>query len=76
MTAFDGAREDMLSDEPRSLRIDRLARMAEADNWLHADPTYRRRTSRAWLYVEALLGLIGIAVIALSLGLLGVGFGL
>ena len=46
--------------EPEGLRLERLARMAEADNWLHGfEP--RRRSRRH------LLALAGAAAIALGL---------
>lgn len=70
MTAFDGCRNH---DDP-GLDPERLARMAEADNWLHAPGPRRRRWARGARYAEALLGLICVA--AMMLGLAAVAFGL
>lgn len=39
---FEGART---TDDP-GLRMDRLARMAEADNWIHSPEPVRRRRKR------------------------------
>lgn len=54
--------DDMLADEPRKLRFDRLARMIAADNWLHIPPRRRRHLRRALAIVIGGLGLASVSV--------------